>query len=207
MGSRRFRKNGAPKMRNRRCPPEFVPTFTMGHKFRFVVPSGAVSKKPITRAMLLNLYTMATTDTLQSRLITAIKLKRIEIWGTVPALGATPGNVQLEWVGTNAPSTLHSDTSNGIMPAYISTRPPIDSSDRWWSISGSGETDQLCLISCPQFSTIDVTCSIRFADDEAAVAAEPGTGAAATAGTVYWNYLDGFASKQFAPAGGVTILP
>jgi hypothetical protein len=157
--------------------------------------------------MLLNLYTVATTTTNQFRLLTAIKLKKIEMWGQPATLGGSNGAVNLEWVGNNAPSTIHSDTAIGVRPSYISCKPPADSSDRWWSISGSSETENICLLTFQAGTVIDVTASLRFADDEAPVAAEAGTAAAATIGHVYFNYLDGFASKLLIPVGGPTVLP
>jgi len=189
------------------CPPEFVPTFAIGHKFRFTSVAQTLASKPITRAMLLNLYTMATTTTNQFRLITGIKINRVTLFGQPAALGSAPSTVQVEWTGAQAPSTIHSDTAIGVRAAIVRSRPPVDSSNRWWSISGSNETETLMLISGPAGTIVDLDCSVRFADDEAAVSGEAGTGAGATVGTVYWNYLDGFASKVLAPVGGVRVLP
>jgi len=157
--------------------------------------------------MLLNLYTMATTTTQQDRIITAIKLKRIRMWTEPGALGGTAATNVVEWKGLNAPSTIHSDTSMGVRPAFIDSRPPVDASNRWWSISGMNETEVLVNLAGANPTIIDIDCSVRFADDEAAVGGENGTGAASTIGKVYWNYLDGFTSKLLAPVGGVTILP
>ena len=75
------------------------------------------------------------------------------------------------------------------------------------SISGVNETETLFNLSCPAGSVVDVTLSVRAPDNEAAVTGESGTAAAATAGRVYWNYLDGFAAKTLAPQGGVRTLP
>lgn len=192
---------------SRTAPPEFVPTFSLGHKFRFTTAASDVSAKSITRAMLLNLYTMAVTTTTQNRIITAVKLKRVSVWGGVPALGGASKPVTVEWTGSQAPSTIHTDSTMGIRPAYVTTVPPQDTSDRWWSISGSNESEVLFIITAPAGSIIDVDLSVRFADDEAAVVGESGTSVASTVGHVYWNYLDGFASKTLAPVGGVTVLP
>jgi len=158
--------------------------------------------------MLLNLYTMATTTSLQSRIITAIKLKRVRMWGEPNALAGAPSSIVLEWVGTQAPSTLHSDTAIGIRPAFIQAKPPSDGSERWWSISGNNETEILMkLSSIGTGVVVDVQAEIRFADDEAAVAGEAGTPVSSSLGKVYYNYLDGFASKLLAPMGGVSVLP
>jgi len=180
---------------------------SFGHKFRFIAAGGA-SALPITRAMLLNLYSVATTTTNQARLITATRLKRVRVWGQPPALGATSTPIVVEWLGTNAPSTIHSDSPMGVDASHITTIPPVDSTASWWNISGgAAENEVLFKITGPVGTIIDVDLSLRFADDEAAVNAESGTGAAATVGRVYWNYLDGFASKMLAPVGGVTVLP
>lgn len=215
--NRRMTLGRVPGRRNKRqggranamAPPEFVPTFSLGHKFRFTSPSGSsFAGLPITRAMLLNLYTMAATTTIQYRVITGIKLNRVRMWGQPTALGSlSTAPVIVEWLGLNSPSTIHSDTAIGVRCAYVDTRPPVDASNRWWSISGNNETEVLFKVSGPVGTIIDVDCSIRFADDEAAVQGENGTALGSLAGTVYWNYLDGFASKKLIPTGGVTVLP
>ncbi len=187
-------------------PPEFVPTISTGHCFRFNAGS-AFTSLPITRGMLLNLYSVATTSTNQFRLLTAVKLKRVRMWGQPAALGSANTRIVCEWLGSNAPSTIHSDTATGVRPSFIDSKPPKDSSDTWWSISGSNESETLFKVTGQVGTIIDVHLSLRFADDEAGVAAENGTAAAASVGQVYWNYLDGFASKKLTPEGGVTALP
>jgi len=205
--------NGARKRNNNQGrpvklgPPEFVPTLSIGKTFRFETLTGAVTALPVTRAMLLNLYTMATTTTIQNRIITAVKLKRVRVWGQPPVLGAAGSTVVVEWVGTQAPSTIHSDTSMGVRPSFVDTRPPADSSDKWWSISGSNESEVLFNITAPIGAVVDVSLSLRLADDEAAVQGEDGTAAGSIAGRVYFNYLDGFVSKMLTPVGGVRVLP
>jgi hypothetical protein len=198
---------GGRDRKNALSPPEFVPTMSLGHKFRFSSVTQTFTSLPITRAMLLNLYTLADTTTLQWRVITAIKLNRIRMWCQPPALGSAPSTCVVEWKGLNSPSTIHSDTAIGVRPAFVSSRPPPDSSNRWWSISASNESEVLVNLSGAAGTVIDVDCSVRFADDEGAVNGESGTGAAATAGQAYWNYLDGFASKILTPVGGVRVLP
>ncbi len=200
------RKGRLAQGRARLAPPEFVSTLALGHRFRFTGASGA-SAKSITRGMLLNLVSMATTTTNQFRILQAVRVKRVQVWSQPVTLGTAATAVVVEWVGNQAPSTIHSDTSVGVMPGYVSSRPPRDSSNRWWSISGSNESETLFKITCPTGSIIDVSLTCRLIDDESATAAENGTGAASTVGTIYWNYLDGFASKAFAPVGGVTVLP
>lgn len=213
MQSRRSNKRGARRIRQgsggrsqRAGPPEFMATISTGHKFRFASLEGNVAL-PVTGAMMLNLMTMATTTTNQFRVLAAIKIKRISVWGQPPALGADATQAAVEWTGVHAPSAYHSDSSMGVRPAFVSTRPPPESSCAWWITSGSAdEGTQICKITAPDGGIIDVDCSLRFIDNEAAVAGQAGTGAAATVGTIYYNYLDGFTSLKYKPVG-VTVLP
>lgn len=184
-------------------PPEFVPTICAGHRFRF--SAAAATFVAVSRTTLLNLVSVAATTTLQYRVMAAIKLKRIRIWGQPPALGSASTLAQVEWLGVNSPSVVHSDSSMGVEPCMVDTRPPPLSSCSWWS-TGGGATDTLCNITCPAGAIVDVDVTIRFIDSEGATASEAGTGGASTVGVVYYNYLDGFASKKLAPVG-VTLLP
>ncbi len=189
-------------------PPEFMATLCAGHVFRFTTASGTFGPVPVTRRNLLQLYSMAVTTSNQYRLFSAIKLNKVRVWGQPAALGSLNSPITVEWLGTDAPSVIHSDTSSGVRPSFVETKPPRNSSAQWWSTSGgSNETDVLFNIAGPTGTIVDVHCSVRFADDEAPVVSEAGTGAAATIGHVYFNYLDGFASKKLIPDGGVTVLP
>jgi hypothetical protein len=180
----------------------FIPTLKVNHKFRFLNSSG--STKTITRAELLNLYCMATGTTTSSRIIEAIRVKSIEIWTNPPALGAAPLTVSVEWVGVQAPSTIISDTSMGVLPAHVRTRPPPRSSDQWWSMTGQNENDPLMTIIAPAESVLDLQVAIRFVDNEAATSGDSPTGA--NSGQVYFNYLDGIAGATWAPVSA-SVLP
>jgi hypothetical protein len=54
---------------------------------------------------------------------------------------------------------------------------------------------------------VDVHVQMKLHDQDAADAAENGTGAAATIGRTYYNYLSGFTSAALTPEGGVLVLP
>ncbi len=198
------RRNSAKS--NRSGPAEFVPTLSLGHRFRFSSPTASLGL-PILRQYLLNLVTMATTTSVQHRIIDAIKLNRVQVWSQPPVLGGVSTPIVVEWVGNHSPSTIHSDTAIGVRPGFVDSVPPADSSNRWWSISGTDEGETLFKVSCPAGSVIDVTCTLRLIDDEAAVLGEAGTGGASTVGTIYFNYLDSFSSKALLPTGGVRVLP
>jgi hypothetical protein len=186
-------------------PVDFVPTLSFGHRFRFSNGSNT-GNFMITRGNLLNLYLASVTATTAYRIISAIKLKRVQVWCNPPALGSAPMTVAVEWTGENAPSTIHSDSTMGVRAAYVSTRPPIDVSNRWWSISGGSEYDVLFTLILPADAIVDITTSIRTVDNEAAVISTD-TPAGATPGTIYFDYLDGIVSGKLAPVGPTNVLP
>jgi len=185
-------------------PPAFMPTLKVKHKFRFT-SGGNAGTFTIERENLLDLYVMAATAATAFRIIEGIRLKSVEIWTNPVALGQAPSTCSVEWVGTNGPSTVISDTGMGVLPAHVFARPPPRSSDQWWSMSGNNETDPLFTLVLPINSVIDVVCDLRLVELEAAtpVTVAP-TGA--TAGTVYGNFLDGLTSGKLTPVG-LTVLP
>jgi hypothetical protein len=183
--------------------PPFIPTLKLSHKFRFLngTNSGTFT---ITRARLLNLYLVATSTTTTARLMEAVRLRRVEVWTNPTALGAAPASCSLEWLGVQGSSTVTSDTTMGVTPAHIVCLPPRDSSDVWWSISNTNETDPLFTLILAANSVVDVTLDLRMVEQEAPFAGDIPTGA--VLGTVYGDYLDGIGSAMLAPVG-LTPLP
>jgi hypothetical protein len=153
---------------------------------------------------MFNLLLVTPTAVTSVRLIEGIRLKKVEVWANPTALGSAPTVISLEWLGQNAPSTLISDTSMGVLPAHIRAIPPKDSSAEWWSMSGHEETDQLFTLNLPSNCVIDVFTEIRLVEQEAPTAGDIPT--AAVIGQVYGDYLDGLASGKLAP-DGLTALP
>lgn len=177
-------------------PPPYVPTIKFAHKFRFASGANAGNFN-ITRANILNLIAIATTPTSAVRLFEALRLKKVEMWTNPSALGAAPVNLELEWLGENAPSTVISDVSMGVRPAHIRAIPPPSSSNRWWSISGFSETDILFSLGVAANTVIDVTLEVRVVDSESPtlISVLP---VGATVGQLYGNYLDGIGSGKLA---------
>jgi hypothetical protein len=191
-------------------PPSFTPTIKSAHRFRFSVTSTTVPlNTPVTRKNILNLVLMATSASTTVRLLEGVRLKSVEMW-TNPILGigsnaASPlQTCSIEWIGENSPSTIVSDTSMGMRSAHVFSRPPPSASNRWWSITGSQETDNLFTLSAPPSTIIDVVVELRFVEQEAPTAGDVPAGA--TLGQVYGNYLDGITTGYFAPLGYI-ILP
>jgi len=184
-------------------PPPFVPTMSLSHRFRYVngANTGAFS---ITRGNMLNQILVATSAVTTVRLLQAVRLKSVEVWANPSALGAAPTTIEFEWLGENAPSTLVSDTGMGVRPAHVYSSPPPSSSNRWWSISGSSESDVLFSLLLPADCVIDVMTELRFVETEGPTAGEIPAGAGL--GVIYGDYLDGLASGKLAPIG-YTVLP
>lgn len=184
-------------------PPPFRPTLSLTHRFRFEAAAGSGGLS-ITRKNLLNLIQVAITTTTTVRPLEAVRLKSVEMWAQPIALGNAPTTLQLEWVGENAPSTVISDTCMGVRPAHVRAIPPASSSNRWWSLSGSLESDAVFNLQYPANTIIDVTLDCRLVEQEAPTAGDVPTGA--VAGTLYGNYLDGISTALLAPVG-FTVLP
>jgi hypothetical protein len=198
----------ADSLRNQR-PPPFTSTLSLTHKFRFLVSNDFPLAVPVTRANLLNLVVQATTASTSSRIFYAVRLRSIEAWSP-PNTTITPGTfgtteLDIEWVGSFAPSTIKSGSSMGLENAHVNTGPPADSSAAWWSICGSNETEQLVLLTAQAGTIFDVVLECRLMENEVPVAGDVPAGA--TPGKVYYDYLDGLASGNFKPVGQLSILP
>jgi hypothetical protein len=173
------------------------------HKFRFENGTNNGTYN-ITRGNLLNMVLVATSAVTTVRPFEAVRLRKVEMWANPVALGSAPSNIQIEWLGENSPSTVISDTGMGVRPGHVASVPPPSSSNRWWSISGTSESDVMFSMTIPADSVIDVTVELRFVEQEPPTAGEVPAGA--TIGQVYGDYLDGIASSKLVPVG-FTLLP
>jgi len=175
-----------------------------GHTFRFYGTFGEPTSVTVSRKELLNLVLVATSGITTARIFEAIRLTRLRLWVNPPTGGSVSTTGSIEWVGQNAPSIIKQDTSMGIEPAYVQTKPPPRSSDQWWSMSGSDESDDLFTITVYGTAILDVHVSVRLVDTEAPTAGS--VPVAATLGQLYYNYLDSDSSSVWVPQGG-TVLP
>jgi len=185
-------------------PPVFSTTQSYGHVFRFL-SDGGTTNLGITRKNLLNLYLVATSTTSTARVYSAVRLKRIRMWTAPASLGDAANTAEIEWVGFYAPSVTHSCASSGVEVGFLDLVPPTSSSDPWWTVSGSNETEILFYIKMSQYSTVDVHLTCHLSDNETATTGDVPIGA--TLGTFYFNYLDGISSGHLAPVGNVNLLP
>jgi hypothetical protein len=178
-------------------PPEYVATVRFPHRFRFQTSTGGATAS-IIRAELLNQILVATTTTTWGRVMSAVKLNKVEIWGFA-GIGTTgvPALASVEFLGLQGPSTVFSDVQIGMQPAHVVAQPPPDSLNRFWSNSGQNETDALFTIVAPADSIVDVHLDCVLQDGETAVTG--GGIAGATVGQVYYSGLDSIVSANFTP--------
>jgi hypothetical protein len=187
-------------------PPQFQPTLKINQRLRYLGNTAGASVN-ITRGNLLGLYVTALTATTTTKLFAAVKLKRVEIWAS-PATnaGSSTLTASVEWLGVNAPSTISADSTLGTArPLHVVAVPPPDSSNRWWSLVGSNESEVLFKLVYPPNAVVDIIISARLFETETPEAGDVPAGA--TAGTLYENYLDGIASGTLSPLNGGLVLP
>jgi hypothetical protein len=187
-------------------PPQFQPTLKINQRLRYLGNAGGATVN-ITRGNLLNLYETALTATTTTRLFAAVKLKRVEVWASPDTnAGSSTLTASVEWLGVNAPSTINADSSLGMArPLHVVSEPPIDASNRWWSLTGSNETEVLFKLVYPSYAVVDIIISARLFELETPVAGDAPAGA--TAGTLYENFLDGITSGMLTPLNGGLVLP
>jgi len=182
-------------------PPQFTATVRFERKARFVANAGTTLS--LTRAMLLSHLVAAKTTSTATRLLSGIRLKSLTLWSfpnsTATSLQMVPVTVSVEWTSTYGPSKIISDTSMSISPASVQSNPPRNSLASFWSLTGSNESDVLCILEIPQYTVIDMTYECILQNGETPTALSPTT--AMTAGSVYMSYLDGIAG-----AGKLTPL-
>lgn len=114
----------------------------------------------VTVNQLLRLQSFCATSVTGYPMAYAIRLKRLRIWGT-PAVSNTLSTINVEWnAGTTGfllDGVSVSDTSlSTTRPAYISTRPPVESLGSWYQAAPSGATNELFSYTCGTGSIIQV---------------------------------------------------
>jgi hypothetical protein len=208
--NRRASQNKAPgkvmMVETPRVPLQFSATVRFKHKFRFqCMTSSFSSPVTISRANLLSLLSMNTSGgTTNYRIITGIKLNRIEIFGTANVSGFSSSTVSVEWLSNLGPSTLTSDSSGSpAYPAHMVTTPPPQSLSSFWSLSGINETENLFTIVAPTLSIIDVWCDVVLMNGETPHTVPSSN--SGTLGTLYLLALDS-SGGNFPPVSYQTLV-
>ncbi len=171
------------------APPQITTSISVGHVFRF--QTTAAGSYSISGQSLGDLICMATSATAAYQLTSAVRLSRIEMWGT-PSSSFAPVTVSCDFRGTTAgtfgPSRLMSDTSVGsTRVAHLVAQPPRDSQASQWQSASS--TGVIGTISYPAGCVIDIHYALTL-NDNAGVQSVTGTVAGATVGQLYVRSLD-----------------
>jgi hypothetical protein len=146
--------------------------------------------------MLATLLVNTSGTTANSRIISGIKLDRIEMYGA-PQAANKP--IAIEWVSNYGPTSEISDQSLGAsIISQIKSSPPRNSLAGFWSMTGSNEGEQLCLITAPASTIINVWTTIVLQDGE--TPASQATTSSGVTGTLYLTSFDG-------PGSGAKLVP
>lgn len=170
-------------------PPQIRPQITHAARLRFT--SNAAGTQSVTYAMLMDLILVATTATQLYDLFDSVKVSLVEMW--CQGVTNSPTTVTCDWNGgVNGladDSKQDADTSLGIEPAHIVSRPSRNSMARFWA----GSSNVVCFsITCPAETVIDV--QLTFKNSSVAPVAALNLGVGATAGQFYFRGLDGQAT-------------
>lgn len=186
-------------------PPPFQPSFVLKKKIRFKAVAAATTT--LTFNDLYDLWCVAATATSAYRLASAIRVKKIEIWGPMAA-DLVPVTVNIDWIGSTTSGSFGksnrvSDTSMGSSePAHILTRPPPGSQIAQWLTGGS--TTTMCSLTYPAGSVIDLSYDIVVRDDGTAQSVASAV-AGATVGANYIRALDSSSGVNLTPVSYSTI--
>lgn len=179
-------------------PPQ-VNSYEITHstRMRFTATAAATNTN-VTFASLLDTIVFAATTTAGYDVFDLVKIRRVQVWGQA-ALG-TPSTVQVVYITATGDRAIHTDTSLGVKPAYVSARPNGKSLSSFWQITSAGNAFN---ITCPAGSIIDVSLSFR--TGQANPTAAQSALVAATAGELYYRGLDGqaAAATNFPPPTGL----
>lgn len=187
-------------------PPQFDAAVEVRKTFRYKA-TGAGTDVSITAAGLLDGLCMAATTTSAYRLLVALKIEKVEMWGPM-ASDLVPVTVSCEYntdasTGFGQRTSLWSDTSMGSAdPAHVIARPPSQSlASMWQSRAGAS---QLCLLNFPVNTLVDITLSVVLQNGESPLAVTQAV-AGATVGKVYLRALDVNGSGLLVPVSYPTI--
>lgn len=146
---------------SRRELPQLESSFTATKTFRFQADA-AVTDKAINCTHVRELFGYAATTNGMSRMVDSFKVNKVTL-RALPALG-TLQTVALDWGSgaNNARSIRVSDTSMGIEPAYVLTRPPRNTNAGFWHNPADGS--DLFTVTLPSSGILELTLSIVFVD-------------------------------------------
>lgn len=160
-------------------------------KFRYnVTASGSAA---VTRALLLNRMVFQETGSTQNnRVIKAIRLDRVTVYGTGTAASNGMRAISLAWAAVQGEITA---VGNAAFPPKIRSEPPLHSAASFWSITGTDESELLFTIFNLTGDVVDIDVSYVLADGFAAFV----TTASATFDGLVYPYLDALVAGVYNP--------
>lgn len=150
--------------------------------------------------MLNTLLVNQSSSTGNFRILSAIKLNRVEIWGLSGSGASDYGasSVVVEWLSQYSPTSEVTDSGTALYPAHVVTTPPRQSIASFWSMSGSNESEVLFKVIAPPGAIMDIWYDMVLQDGQGPTSV--GTTASGVAGTLYYSHADGpDASSTWAP--------
>ncbi len=158
-------------VRNDNFPRQFDSTIRFNHRFRYQFTNGGTFT--FTRAKLLNLLAVATSATNISRIVAAVRVNQVTVYGIGVSNATTPigfNTVSVEWLSDLGTTVIKSDTGTSIEPAKIVTGPPAMSRAAFWSRSGQvTETESVFNVSANVNNILDLDVSIVLFNDDTVV--------------------------------------
>jgi len=164
-----------------------------------------LSDVAITNTDLLDLLCMADTATSAFRILSAIRLRKIEIWSE-PVAGGSKVSIEDEQIGitgVGGPSRVKEDTTLGVTrPAHLVWTPASGSIQAMWCSAGTG--DAYLTLNATTAGFLDLHISMIVQDGETPVAVSAAV-VAATVGQVYIRALDSTSAGLIVPVAYPTI--
>jgi hypothetical protein len=160
----------------------------------------AAASLTVSPANVLDSMLVATTAIAGFQLFDAFKIKRIEAWGILAQ--GTPSTVEIQYANPTGDVAVHTDTSLGVRPAYVTARPSKLSLASFWTVSGGNPLFSLVV---PAGAIIDIHVNFRTSSQGPVAVANALVGAAP--GEFYFRGLDGLATAatNFHPPNGVQV--
>jgi len=195
-------KSSKPRKRMPLEPPQLTTSMTVSQAVRYSTASN-VGLINITRAQLVNTIVTASSATVACSQLSAVRVRRIRIWGPTAAAGAS-ASVVFTWLSAWSPAKVIQDMGLGAdRGARIDTKPPPKSLAGEWSMAGTNSTEEVFQLVCPAGTIIDIEYVMRLQNVEYG----PGlpatvTVSGATTGYMYVTPLD-----FTAQGASATLLP
>jgi hypothetical protein len=184
--------------------PPSIGSYGITHTTRLRFTTNAAFTGNVTFGNLLDTIVFAQSALNLYDVFHAVKVRRVQIW-SIPAQGSSSTvtvaftGISTQWAGDAA---VHTDTSMGVEPAYVSARPSPKSVAANFQQQASNTAFNLV---CPIGSVIDVSLTFRNTPGYNVAATNASVGA--TVGAISFRGLDGqpAATSKFVPVVGPVV--